>query len=198
MYKNTLLGLGLLLTTTSNIHPSNIKAYEEDLAIHRIQFPTPQVESCIPLAEQSLPQKNISVTTTHDITQQLNALLVDLKSYYTMNKTIEGYTIQAYTGGSREMAFKIRDLLQTHYPSLNPEVQYKQPHFTVRIGKFLDRLEAYKLYIPIKELIPQAIIRPAHFPNEPDLFNPINMSTLSQDAIQEPEGLLIPSENLNE
>jgi hypothetical protein len=198
MYKDTLLGLALLLITTSNSHPSKIKAYEEDLAIYRIHFPTTQVESCIPLTEKSLPKKNISVTTTHDITQQLNALLVNLKSYYAMNETIEGYTIQAYTGGSREMAFKIRDLLQTHYPSLNPEVQYKQPHFTVQIGKFLDRLEAYKLYIPIKELIPQAIIRPAHFPNEPDFFNPTDMSTLSQDAIQESEEPLSPSENLNE
>jgi hypothetical protein len=114
-----------------------------------------------------------------------------------MKETIEGYTIQAYAGGSREMAFKICDLLHIHYPSLNPEVQYKQPHFTVRIGKFLDRLEAYKLYIPIKELIPQAIIRPAHFPNEPDLFNPMNISNLSQNAMQEPDELLIRSDNTN-
>ncbi len=121
-----------------------------------------------------------------------------------MSEAIPGYTIQVYIGGSREMAFKMRNLLYEHYPSFHPEVQYKQPNFTVRIGKFLDRLEGYKLYLAIKKLIPQAIIRPTYFPNEPDIFKSTSTSLLakeaieSQDILTEEESLLETQEGLRE
>jgi hypothetical protein len=170
MYKRILLTSVLLLVTTLHSASAKLKPYNENLGVHRIHFFSPITKADLFQIQNVKIKKNNFLVTTHDITQQLHNLLADLKSYYAMNEFISGYTIQAYAGGSREQAFKVRNLLYTHYPAWNPEIQYKQPHFTVRVGRFLDRLEAYKWYIPIKNLIPQAIVRPAYFPNEPHLF----------------------------
>ena len=162
------------------------KAYTEKLSAHRMQFLSPSHEVAPQAIIKLKSKKNKPITAVSDITQQLHDLLVDLKAYYAMNDAIQGYTIQVYAGGSRETAFKMRNLLYMHYPLYCPEVHYKQPNFTVRIGKFLDRLEAYKLYIPIKKLVSQAIIRPASFPNEPGIFQSPSFELMQTDTIQWP------------
>ena len=145
------------------------RSYIEDLSSHRIKFTLPHAES--KTKQKHKANKPISIAPIHDITKQLNDLLVDLKAYYKMTDSVQGYTIQVYAGGSRDLAFKARSRLYTHYPTSKPEVQYNQPNFTVRIGRFLDRLEAYKLYAAIKKMMPHAIVRPAYFPNEPGIFD---------------------------
>lgn len=176
MYKTPLLLSLLLLVTAAKAtglasRKTRQRSYTEDLARHRIKFAPTQVDTTPKPAKKYKAKKLTKPLPTQDITQQLHDLLVDLKAYYAMTDSVQGYTIQVYVGGSREQAFQARHRLYTCYPTLNPEVQYKQPNFTVRIGRFLDRLEAYKLYVAIKAMMPQAIIRPAYFPSEPDIFN---------------------------
>lgn len=176
MHQTSFLLLLLFMTTTTNVDSKprskfKKRTYTEDLSSHRIKFTPPHAEPKTKPRQKHKAKKPISITPIHDITKQLHDLLVDLKAYYAMIDTVQGYTIQVYAGGSRDLALKAKNRLYTHYPTSKPEVQYNQPNFTVRIGKFLDRLEAYKFYAALKKMMPHAIIRPAHFPNEPGIFD---------------------------
>jgi hypothetical protein len=166
----TLIALyGLLLTGTSADGQVGMREYSEDLSAHRTLFATPIVPYERPLYLMQKP-KVVNFVAVHDITSRLQQLLIDLKEYDKMAPSIAGYTIQGYTGTNRQLAFQVKEQLCTHFDHLNAEVQYKQPNFSVQIGRFLDRLEAYPLYLRIKKFLPQAIIRPASFPNKPDIF----------------------------
>lgn len=158
-----------LSTTQGKVHRSK---YREDLARHRVKLPT---RSQIHIKPKNHSKRTLTtrLQPKHDITQELNALLQDLKAYYAMLDTVSGYTIQVYIGRSRAEAMQIKQVLDTYYAPLQPEINYKQPCFTVRMGSFLDRLEAYKMYVDIKSMMPQAIVRPAYFPNKPHVFDSV-------------------------
>ncbi len=115
-------------------------------------------------------KKPARIFPTHAITDQLDYLLARKKAVSEHVKHVQGHTIQVYTGSSRREAFKIRNDLYTHYPAIVPEVVYDAPNYTVRLGKFLDTLEAYPAYAAIRKRIPQAIIRPVYFMNQPKVL----------------------------
>jgi len=162
---------GFLLTgTCPNCQTNVVSGYGEDLSAHRTLFATP-IEPYEPLQPpQHKSKRNTSFIIANDITSRLQQLLLDLKAYHELTTSIAGYTIQGYNGTNRQLAFQIKDQLCAHFDHLNAEVQYKQPNFTVQIGRFLDRLEAYPLYLRIKKFLPQAIIRPTWFLNKAGIF----------------------------
>jgi len=164
-----LLFLILTITTAGTWCNKNTKsAYHENLAIHRRQL---QVTTSV--AEKSTPikykKKPICKTPRHDITDQLDQWLAYNQAANEQVKYVQGYTIQVYIGGSREDAFKAKNNLHTHYDAMIPEVIYDLPNYTVRLGKFLDMLEAYPVYAAIRKHMPQAIIRPIYFLKKPNM-----------------------------
>ena len=162
------------------------KIYHEQLSVHRQQFATPPLPTVAP-ARVSKPD---SITPAHDVTDQLETLLQRKKRVSKQIKTVQGYTIQVYTGSSRQQALKSRNILYTHFPNARPEVQYSSPNYTVRIGKFLDKIEAYSLYAVIKKSMFKAIIRPVAFPNKPHIFTEQQLAGPSQEP--QPNPLPLP------
>jgi hypothetical protein len=172
--RGRLVGLALLLLTTITAGTWYTKdpqsVYSENLTKHRRQFKV--VKTATKMYTQTrYRSKAVYITPIHAVTDQLDYLLVRKKTVSEQVKYVRGYTIQAYTGGSREDAFKVKNKLCTHYAAITPEVTYDLPNYTVRLGKFLDKLEAYPVYAAIKKHIPQAIIRPIYFVNQPHIFN---------------------------
>ncbi len=194
---------GFLLTgVCPDCHAEAMPGYEEDLSAHRTLFVAP-IETYEPLhLPKHRSKRNTSFTIAHDITSQLQQLLLDLKAYNEMTTSIAGYTIQGYNGTNRQLAFQIKEQLSTYFNYLHTEVQYKQPNFTVQIGRFLDRLEAYRFYLPIKKFFPQAIIRPTWFPNKAGIFEaekPIEpLDELLVDDTQAIDEATIPAEEVEE
>lgn len=180
--------------------PHTLENYNENLSVHRTKFTSALTEEMTSIVPKLKNKKKTNFPIEHDITQQLTELLIDLKSYYEMTDLISGYTIQAYTGSNRQLAFQIRDQLFEAYPNSDVEVKYKQPNFIVRVGRFLDRLEAYEFYVGIKKMLPQSIIRPTQFPNRIDTFDALHKDQVN-DPIQntEPiEQLVTSGDNLEE
>ncbi|OJW68910.1 MAG: hypothetical protein BGO68_03960 [Candidatus Amoebophilus sp. 36-38] len=201
MYKASLVTLTLFLTFKLDVvaRPSDTETYIENLSIHRTKFPNMMVENVPPQFQKLKIKKKLIFPIEHDITQQLHELLLDLKSYYEMTESISGYTIQAYTGSNRQLAFQTKDKLSEYHPAFDVEIQYRQPNFTVRIGRFLDRLEAYEFYVDIKKMFPQAIIRPTQFPNKADIFNPLHpvqVVDITQDI--EGDATLLPENDVKQ
>jgi hypothetical protein len=173
------LGFLLLATVTAGTWcKKDIQStYSENLAKHRKKFKAAKSAVKKPV-QPTHKKKPTHITSTHAITNQLDYLLARKKEVSEQIKHIQGYTIQAYAGGSRDVAFRIKKQLYTHYSAIEPEVVYDLPHYTVRIGKFLDKLEAYPAYAAIRKRMPQVIIRPISFVNKPHIF--INKTAAGQ------------------
>lgn len=125
--------------------------YDEDLSCHRIifckadqkivkTFPLPLVLPC---------------DRTHDLEQSLSAR----KAAYEAIHVVMGYTIQLYMGDSRKTALRAKSLVH-HLVPYSVELHYRQPYYTVWVGFFTARLEAYFAYLAFAGRWPTAIIRP--------------------------------------
>ena len=65
-----------------------------------------------------------------------------------------------YSGLKREEALNAKKELTGAVPDLQSEVQYSQPNFRVKVGKYFSRLDAQKDYVEVKRFFPTAIIIP--------------------------------------
>ena len=142
--------VGLKAARRSSLQQLKKGIYDEDLALHRMQFAKPpkaiKKASAFPLL------------CPLDKTNHLAQRLAERKIAYEQANALKGYTIQLYMGSSRTAALKTQDLASSFvYP---PKLHYRQPHYTVQLGFFSDRLEAYFVYLTLVRQIPSAIIRP--------------------------------------
>src|SRR5690606_9962260 len=78
-------------------------------------------------------------------------------------KQISGFTVQVYTGSSREAATHSKDKVYRLIPDARPQIQYVQPNYMVKVGRFIERLEAHKTYTTLRTEFPSAIIIPERF-----------------------------------
>lgn len=111
---------------------------------------------------------------------RLQTILEQHSAYNEAAKTIRGYRIKVatFTGqGAKNNAYAIKDKLEILYPSERTYVTFDEPHFIVRHGDYLTRLEAHKIFNEIKIMYPTAIITP-------DL---INLPPLSEEDLKQPE-----------
>jgi hypothetical protein len=132
--------------------------YSEDLSGLR-----PKVEE--ETAVVTVPEKNnrdpkAYVEPIHTVNKQLDAVLDSIDRINLTRKFIEGFTIQVYSGMKREDALNAKKQLTTSIPKLESELQYLQPNYRVKTGRYFTRLEAQKDYEKIKRYFPAAIVVP--------------------------------------
>jgi hypothetical protein len=94
------------------------------------------------------------------ITTSLNSSLDSVNRMNIARGFVNGYTIQVYSGVKREEALNTKRQLSTSISGIDVEVQYVQPNFRVRAGKYYDRIQAQKDYIAIRKYFPNAIVLP--------------------------------------
>lgn len=162
--------LTILTSSLMSFHgkKSKQKAYTEDLSSYRMKFKNKKKAATLLSPKKEKKKRQHHNDPDYAITSQLDALLERMQMKNKQVKYIKGYTIQLYAGNSRTMALAAKNQLYRHYPDARPEIHYERPNYTVRLGKFLDKIEAYSMYGEIKKLLPHAIIRPAYFPNKPN------------------------------
>ncbi|MCG8474259.1 MAG: SPOR domain-containing protein [Cytophagales bacterium] len=66
------------------------------------------------------------------------------------------YSIQIYSGEDRGRANAARSKLILNFPHLRPVLQWQSPIYRVRVGRFYDRLDAYKMLSEIRKVFPLA------------------------------------------
>jgi hypothetical protein len=94
------------------------------------------------------------------VNKQLDAVLDSIDQINLTRKFIEGYTIQIYSGTKREDAMNAKKQLTTVIPQLESELQYVQPNFRVKTGKYFTLLEAEKDYEKVRQYFQTAIVVP--------------------------------------
>ena len=115
------------------------------------------------LVENNDPQ--IGMEPKQDVTQQLEEILANIIKKNDDIDYITGYTIQVYSGASRENADMVKSEIYRQLPDARPKRNYVSPNFIVRVGSFLEKIEAQKSYSELKAHFPQATLIPIRIPN---------------------------------
>lgn len=159
---NRLVILSLLIACKATSTSTSTGSYSEDLSIHR---PVSSIE----LAEKEQPDTSDEVV--QEKFQELNGhIKAEMDSIakiaYLENTTkryVDGFVIQVYSGNSREDAYASRSKMYELFPELAPKLSYHQPSFRVKAGRFVDRLEAHRVYREVKQEFPRALLIPERF-----------------------------------
>jgi hypothetical protein len=69
-----------------------------------------------------------------------------------------------YSGLKREDALNVKKQLTISMAQLNSELEYVQPNFRVKTGKYFTRLEAEMDYAKVRQYFPAAIVVPDKIP----------------------------------
>lgn len=155
-----LIAAGLFGCGTSTSMTSTNSAYREDLSVHRMQYDnvaeTSNTEAFkeVPITGKIEPQSDI----TDELNNKLEAIAEDNN-----RKVISGYTILVYSGPSREEANKSKDMIYRVLPDSRPQIQYVQPYYKVKVGRFVERIEAQKKFTTLKKEFPTAMLVPERF-----------------------------------
>ncbi len=103
-------------------------------------------------------------TAAYSQTKQYGRLQVNEEQgietlYADTGENLEGYRIQVFTGhtSEREKAQSIKAFVESNY-SVNAYVEYEAPLFKVRVGDFVDKLEAISLKHKLEEHYPNTYI----------------------------------------
>lgn len=142
--------------TTAPVSKSSA-SFQDDLSVFRPTFETKkepvkhdeQVPTVIDYAEPS-----------NDVNLRLTSYLDTLASNNKRIRFIEGYTILVYTGTNRDMAMQAKNDASKIAAKHRPDIQFKQPTYRVKVGRFADRLEAQKVYSQLRLQFQHAIIIP--------------------------------------
>ena len=162
MLKQTLLwvlllffsaGCGIINITKSGSSTARFDSYSEDLADSRITFSElPEIEA--PAITTGPIGAGSGVAVDEDLEEAM--------AKYARSKSEEpyfsGFTILVYSGLDRDLAFKTRNDLYSSVPDIRAEMQYQQPRYLVKVGKYINRIEALSLFGKIKENFPAARI----------------------------------------
>ncbi len=108
-------------------------------------------------------EKGPYVAPTHDINNEMS-IIMDSIIAHNRDKTYITYTIQVYIGRSREEANQIREKVYNVMPEEKPQLVYKQPSYKVTVGKYYDRIVAYKTLNKLRVSFPGAgLVRERNF-----------------------------------
>lgn len=139
---------------TSTVQSSK---YSEDLSVLRPPIPIPADEV---KKDDTSAEKATYVEAKYAINKPLDTVLDSIDRINLSTKYIDGFSIQIYSGLDREVALSTRKDLTITLPEIESEVQYAQPNFRVKAGKYYTRLDAQKDFQSIKKHFPNAIVVP--------------------------------------
>lgn len=162
-----LIGLGFLSYSCALVAPKQsstgipFENYTEDLSSSRITFTNlDEIQLSAPERVDASTSENLAVDSELSIAIQRS---IDKNR---AERVWNGFTVLVYSGVDRDQAFKVRNELFTSYPELKPEMQYQQPRYLLKVGKFLNRIEAQAYYYQLKEKFPMARIMQERFQRE--------------------------------
>ncbi len=160
MYKYLLFILlaGIAWRCAPKIAATSTADYDEDVSVFRPMIEEEATGGSVE-TDDIETEKGTYVAPTHDINSEM-ASLMDSIITYNREKSYLTYTIQVYIGRSRDEANKIREKIYKVLPDERPQLTYRQPSYKVTVGKYFDRVDAYKTLNLLKGTFPGALLVP--------------------------------------
>ena len=145
---------------STTVSSSQGPGYSEDLSIWRPKVETPATNTTAPSNVSGEPKKTQYVEPKYAVNKKLDTVLDSIDRYNKARQFIDGFTIQIYAGLKREDALNAKKNLAGSLPDLQSEVEYAQPNFRVKVGKYFSRIDAQRDYVAVKKYFPTAIVIP--------------------------------------
>jgi hypothetical protein len=167
-YSVCMLGLGLFIVgcastkKTSTASTGTGGKYTEDLSVYRPK-PDQAPATTTGTATSQTPdtrKQTAYVEPKYAVNKKVDVVLDSIDRHNLQANAIDGFTIQIYSGLKREEALNAKKSLASALPDLEADVQYAQPNFRVKVGKYISRLAAQKDFTEVKKRFPTAIIIP--------------------------------------
>ena len=168
MIKVTLVSL-ILLAATAVLGQK--KKYEEDLTSSRVLY----TDSLTKIANENPVESELgfsdttegssATTFTHDdVSFQVDSVIHEIALY---NKetglTHSGFRVQIYNGRSEAAAVAaLEGAKEILGDDIYGHPEWQSPVFRTRVGCFTTRLEAFRIYLQLQEIFPNALIVPDH------------------------------------
>ncbi|GGZ18298.1 hypothetical protein GCM10007049_08050 [Echinicola pacifica] len=141
------------------------KNYDEDLTSYRASYPElPSEEQLDPSKLEGPVSQDAGEAIDQDLQMAMNRVAQENKDRGVYN----GFTIMVYSGLDRDKAFSARNKLYNSLPEqVKVEMEYEQPRYLVKVGKYLNKIEAQPLYNTIKQEFSTARIIQQRFGDKP-------------------------------
>lgn len=149
---------------STTVSSSQGSGYSEDLSIWRPKGETTGTTNTTNTNGSNPPKQTQYVEPKYAVNKKLDTVLDSINRYHVSREFIDGFTIQIYAGMKREDALNAKKNLATTLPDVASEVEYSQPNFRVKAGKYYTRIDAQKDYLVIKKYFPTAIVIPDKVP----------------------------------
>ncbi|HEY9009263.1 hypothetical protein [Ohtaekwangia sp.] len=151
--------LGSCATQKKTSTTSQGSKYSEDLSVWRPKVEAPAETTINTSVNTNKPAAPVNVEPRLAVNKKLDAVLDSIDHINLSRKFVEGYTIQVYSG-RREEALSAKKQIAMSLPGLDAEVQFTEPIFRVKVGKYYSRMDAQEDYAAVKRYFPAAILIP--------------------------------------
>lgn len=148
------IGIGILIwgcKSTGNASTADAFAtYQETITSPLPEYPDFSTQLSTP-----------ETTTTNSglaVNSELQALQTRIYDKNKSDPYFGGFTVLVYSGLDRNLAFKTRDDLVALFPDLEPDMQYQQPRYLIKVGKYAYKFEAQRIFSLLKTQFPTARI----------------------------------------
>jgi hypothetical protein len=148
------------IDTTNNTTAGN--RYNEDLSAVRPKYrvETEKQNTDSKTVTKTEVKKNLPKTSNLEVTKKLDKILDTIAVKNRNIRSAPGFRVQIYIGESREEALAVRNTSYKLLPDETPHLIPMLPSYRVRVGDFLDRLEAQKAYAILLREFPTALVVP--------------------------------------
>ena len=129
---------------------SSYAGYQEDLSTNLPEFPDfrPALQQVTPAVSSSSQSVDVALAQL----MQKGYEKAKGEPYFS------GFSVLVYSGVDRNEAFRTRDNLALVFPDLSPEIQYQQPRYLVKVGRYGYKIEAQRAFSTVKMQFPMARI----------------------------------------
>lgn len=159
MIKKFIIGVFVILTgCAAHAQKKGDKNYYEDLSLVRSRVTMPADSEKTTSKQPEIV--NTTITPTQTVNTKVDFVLDSISRFNLLRRSVDGYTIQIYSGQKREDAMNAKKKISETNPELTANLQYQQPKFRVTIGKYYTKLEAYQDLTKVRASFPSAILIP--------------------------------------
>ncbi len=135
--------------------------YDEDLSIYRETYEyVESPESEVAPTEEIEEEEIVEVEPAYSIAAGLDSVTQIILDSRADIKYIDGFTIQLYSGNSRDKANEVRQESFELLEDFQPTISYDQPNYKVKVGTYYSRLEANEDYNILRKAFSRALLVP--------------------------------------
>ncbi len=150
---------------TKTISTQGAEEYSEELSPYRIHYTDSIAQANVTSSEPNPEQVISSVSTLptpNAVTGEIEDYFDAVDKQHQEKNEYPGFTLQVYTGNSREEANEAKLKVYKALPDAEPAVRFSTIWRT-RVGEYASRLEAQQDYFALRKYFPNVLLVPETF-----------------------------------